>query len=92
MEDNKTQNTCDPSSGCCSSDKNQDTAVNKTIVRRDFLKAMGLATGGFLLGLPAISFGQSKSKHGFLDDKDLPEGWFENLYKEESQKFIREKI
>ncbi len=81
MENNKKQNTCKPSSGCCSSDVNQDTVVNKTIVRRDFLKAMGLATSGLLMGLPALSFGQSKSKQEFLNEKELPEGWFENLYK-----------
>lgn len=76
------QNKCEPNSNCCSSfEKNAPcNPVSGTgIQRRDFIKAMGLATGGVLLGIPV--FGRhAASSYEVPIDKGLSAEWFEHLY------------
>jgi len=45
MSEKPNNKTCDPNSGCCSPGK-ITTPIEGSIVKRDFLKTMGLATGG----------------------------------------------
>ncbi len=77
------QDTCDPNSGCCSSfEKNApcEPVSGKGIQRRDFIKAMGLASGGVLLGFPA-SGRQTSGSYDIPADKGLSAEWYENLYR-----------
>ena len=54
MSDSSINKTCDPNSGCCSPKEVTNTPIESGILRRDFLKAMGLAAGGVLIGFPAF--------------------------------------
>lgn len=75
--DNK---TCDPNSGCCSPKEVTTTPIKNGIQRRDFLKAMGLVTGGVLIGFPAFGIGNSKSEYTIPVDKGLSPEWYKSLY------------
>ncbi|MGY6742296.1 MAG: GH116 family glycosyl-hydrolase [Cecembia sp.] len=73
---------CVPGSGCCSSFEktNQCLPVSSTgIQRRDFIKALGLAAGGVMLGFPAFGK-QTSAAYQIPIDKGLTEEWFEKLY------------
>lgn len=73
--DNK---TCKPNSGCCSPSPTSSAAG--AIVRRDFLKSLGLATGGVLLGFPAIGKQNSNPNYTIPTDKRLSLEWYKSLY------------
>jgi non-lysosomal glucosylceramidase len=73
-------NTCDPNSGCCSPKEITNTPVEGGILRRDFLKAMGLATGGVLIGFPAFGMNTSKYEYTIPVDKGLSPEWYKSLY------------
>lgn len=72
---------CDPSSGCCSPNKISTSAVEGGIVRRDFLKSMGLISGGLLLDFPTFGINKSKATYSIPTDKGLSAEWYESLYK-----------
>lgn len=74
------KNTCDPNSGCCSPKEVETTPTENGILRRDFLKAMGLATGGVLIGFPAFGMSNSKSNYTIPVDKGLSPEWYKSLY------------
>lgn len=67
---------CNPNSGCCSPSQTSSTAG--VIVRRDFLKSLGLATGGVLLGLPTL--GKKNPTYTIPTDKGLSHSWYKSLY------------
>ncbi|MFN7015062.1 MAG: twin-arginine translocation signal domain-containing protein, partial [Bacteroidia bacterium] len=46
------QKSYNPNSGCCSPSETS-SYTEGSIVRRDFLKFLGIATGGVFLGFPA---------------------------------------
>lgn len=73
-------NTCDPNSGCCSPKEVTNTSSKGSILRRDFLKAMGLATGGVLIGFPAFGMNNSKSEYTIPINKGLSPEWYKSLY------------
>lgn len=75
--DNK---TCDPNSGCCSPKEVTTTPIENGIQRRDFLKAIGLATGGILIGFPAFGMTNSKYEYTIPVDKGLSPEWYKSLY------------
>jgi len=72
--------SCNPNSGCCSTSEETGSSIGGGIVRRDFLKFIGLATGGVLLGFPAIGMGNSQSQYTIPIDKGLSPEWFKSLY------------
>lgn len=72
--------TCDPNSGCCSPKEVTNSPSEGGILRRDFLKAMGLATGGVLIGFPAFGMNNSKSEYTIPIDKGLSPEWYKSLY------------
>lgn len=72
--------TCDPNSGCCSPKELTNKPSEGGILRRDFLKAMGLATGGVLIGFPAFGMSNSKSDYSIPIDKGLSPEWYKSLY------------
>lgn len=78
--DDTNKNTCDPNSGCCSPKDVTTTPTEIGIQRRDFLKAMGLATGGVLIGFPAFGMSNSKSEYTIPIDKGLSAEWYKSLY------------
>ena len=84
MQNNKemsdSNNTCDPNSGCCSPKEVTNTPIESDILRRDFLKAMGLATGGVLIGFPAFGMSSLKSEYTIPIDKGLSPEWYKSLY------------
>jgi non-lysosomal glucosylceramidase len=73
-------NNCDPNSGCCSPKEITTTPLESGILRRDFLKAMGLAAGGVLIGFPAFGMSNSKSEYSIPIDKGLSPEWYKSLY------------
>lgn len=73
-------NCCDPNSGCCSPKEVTNEVQENGIKRRDFLKAMGLATGGVLIGFPAFGMSNSKSEYTIPVDKGLSPEWYKSLY------------
>ncbi|WP_310380527.1 GH116 family glycosyl-hydrolase [Flavobacterium sp.] len=73
-------NCCDPNSGCCSPKEVITTPIESGILRRDFLKAMGLATGGVLIGFPAFGMSNSQSEYTIPVDKGLSAEWYKSLY------------
>ena len=75
-----TKNTCDPNSGCCSPKEVEVKPLENGILRRDFLKAMGLATGGVLIGFPAFGMSNSNSDYTIPTDKGLSPEWYKSLY------------
>jgi uncharacterized protein (DUF608 family) len=74
------KNTCDPNSGCCTPNQTNNAIVEGGILRRDFLKAMGLATGGILVGWPAFGMNNSKKDYTIPFDKGLSAEWYKSLY------------
>ena len=80
MSEKLNNKTCDPNSGCCSPNEITTTSIEGGILRRDFLKAMGLATGGILIGLPAFGMNPSKSEYTIPVDKGLSPEWYKSLY------------
>jgi non-lysosomal glucosylceramidase len=73
-------NCCDPNSGCCTPKETTNTPTEGGIQRRDFLKAMGLATGGVLIGFPAFGMSNSKSDYTIPVNKGLSPEWYKSLY------------
>ncbi len=80
MSDSLDNKTCDPNSGCCSPKEVTTTPIENGVLRRDFLKAMGLATGGVLIGFPAFGMSNSKSDYSIPIDKGLSPEWYKSLY------------
>ena len=83
--------SCDPNSGCCPTNEVANTLFEVSIVRRDFLKAMGLATGGVLLGFPAFGMNNSKSVYTIPVDKGLSPEWYKSLYERGEAEIYRGK-
>lgn len=79
MSKKSNNKSCDPNSGCCSP-SGTSSSIEGSIVRRDFLKYLGLATGGVLLGLPAIGMKNSQSTYTIPTDKGLSPEWYKSLY------------
>jgi len=79
MSDSNSTN-CDPNSGCCTPNQVTNPVAEGGILRRDFLKAMGLATGGVLIGFPAFGMSDSKSDYTIPVDKGLSTEWYKSLY------------
>ncbi len=79
MSEKSNNKNCDPNSGCCSSSK-ITTPIEGNIVRRDFLKTMGLATGGILVGFPAIAMKNSNEGYTVPTEKGLSPEWYESLF------------
>ncbi len=80
MSDAIKNNNCDPNSGCCTPKEATNTIAEGGIQRRDFLKAMGLATGGVLIGFPAFANNNSISEYTIPIDKGLSPEWYKSLY------------
>lgn len=78
MNKPSTSEVCDPSTGCCSPSPSDHPSGS--IVRRDFLKAMGLASGGLLLDFPAFGALRSKKDYTIPVDKGLSARWYKSLY------------
>lgn len=74
--DNK---SCQPNTECCCPSETSSTNA-RSIVRRDFLKYVGLASGGVLVGLPAIGREDSTSMYNIPVDKELSPEWYKSLY------------
>ena len=72
--------TCDPASGCCAPNQGIPTPIDGSIVRRDFLKTMGLATGGILISFPAIGMKNSNGEYPIPTEKGLSPEWYRSLY------------
>ena len=73
-------NCCDPNSGCCSPKEVTNEVQENGIQRRDFLKAMGLATGGLLIGFPSFGMNNSNPTYTIPIDKGLSPEWYKSLY------------
>lgn len=86
-----THTTCDPNSGCCSPKESTPTPIENGIRRRDFLKAMGLATGGVLIGFPAFGMADSKFEYTIPIDKGLSPEWYKSLYERGKAEIYRGK-
>jgi non-lysosomal glucosylceramidase len=80
MSDSIKKNNCDPNSGCCSPREVTNAPTEGGIVRRDFLKAMGMATGGVLIGFPAFGMSNPKSKYTIPVNKGFSPEWYKSLY------------
>jgi non-lysosomal glucosylceramidase len=80
IRNQKLNKNCDPASGCCSPNEVTSTPVSGSIVRRDFLKTMGLATGGSLLVFPAFGMKDLKEDYTIPTDKGLSPEWYKSLY------------
>ena len=80
ISDSLSNDNCDPNSGCCSPKEVTNTLAKGGILRRDFLKAMGMATGGVLIGFPAFGMSNSKSEYTIPVDKGLSPEWYKSLY------------
>ncbi len=78
--DDTNKNNCDPNSGCCSPKEVTTTPAENGIQRRDFLKALGLATGGVLIGFPAFGMSNAKSEYTIPVDKGSSPEWYKSLY------------
>ncbi len=72
--------TCEPNSGCCSPNQDSDKPSGQNIVRRDFLKVMGLMTGGLILDFPVMARTNLKSDYTIPVDKKLSAKWYKSLY------------
>ena len=72
--------TCDPNSGCCSPEPEKQQAPIDRIERRDFLKAVGLASGGVLFGFPALGSVSPDGDYTIPIDKGLSPEWYKSLY------------
>lgn len=80
MSEKFTPENCDPSTGCCSPKPAADTTSSQSIVRRDFLKAMGLLSGGMLLDFPAFGLKKPNPTYTIPTDKGFSAAWYESLY------------
>lgn len=80
------KNSCDPNSGCCSPTETS-SSIKGNIVRRDFLKFMGLATGGVLLKFPAFGMKNPQFTYTIPTDKGLSPGWYKSLYERGAAEF-----
>ncbi len=79
---NFNQEECASDSGCCSSFEKTNPCLpisSNGIHRRDFIKAMGLAVGGAMLGFPAIGK-PSSGTYQIPVNKGLSAEWIEKLY------------
>ncbi len=79
MREKSDQKSCNPNSGCCSPSE-ASCAVEGSIVRRDFLKFLGIASGGVLLGFPAFGMKNSSPTYTIPTDKGLSPEWYKSLY------------
>ncbi|MCL6260129.1 GH116 family glycosyl-hydrolase [Aquiflexum sp. TKW24L] len=78
MREKSDHKSCIPNSGCCS--PSETSSIERSIVRRDFLKFLGLASGGVLLGFPAIGMKNSSPIYTIPTDKGLSPEWYKSLY------------
>lgn len=76
MSKNESKKACDPTLGCCAPAKTKENFESGTIERRDFIKRVGLLSGGLLLGLPAMSMNNVQ----LIRNKNSQPNLFENLY------------
>jgi uncharacterized protein (DUF608 family) len=79
MSKNSNNKSCYSNSGCCSPSETT-TPIEGSIVRRDFLKSLGLATGGILFGIPAIGMKNSSANYTIPINKGLSAEWYKSLY------------
>ncbi|WP_310560742.1 GH116 family glycosyl-hydrolase [Flavobacterium sp.] len=91
MSDSLNNNNCDPNSGCCTPKDTTTTPAEGGILRRDFLKALGLATGGILIGFPAFGMTNSKYEYTIPVDKGLSPEWYKSLYERGQAEIYRGK-
>lgn len=92
---NQDQPCCNPESGCCPTKEDKPILVeNNQVLRRDFMKVMGL---GFV-GLTATGLVHPLSKTGILQeeyqipiDKDLDPNWVKSLYERGNPEVYRGK-
>ncbi len=76
MSKDESKITCDPSSNCCSPSTVNETSQSSNIERRDFIKKMGLLSGGLFFGLPSMSMNNVQLVRNKYSQPNL----FENLY------------
>lgn len=76
MSKNESKKSCNPSSNCCTPSKLTEDLEKSTIQRRDFLKKMGLVSGGIFFGLPAISMNNVQ----LIRNNNSQPNLFKNLY------------
>lgn len=67
--------TCDPATGCCSDNTGPETRVT----RRDFIRAMGLASAGVMVA-PSLDFLDSPVAFRIPEDKGLSPAWLRSLF------------
>ena len=79
MKKKSIPDSCCSDSDCCSP-KVETVENNGGVVRRDFLKTMGLAGTGLLLGFPSFGMSQRKEPYTIPIDKGLSEEWYKSLY------------
>lgn len=73
--------TCDPTSGCCTAKETSAPEPSGGIVRRDFIKIMGLSTGGILLGGSGIARNFiNGAMYNVPAYKGLSAAWYKSLY------------
>ncbi len=72
---------CDPSTGCCPPKKTVAAEPIQGIVRRDFIKMLGLTTSGVIVGANAIgSNNYIGVKYNIPTNKGLSTNWYKSLY------------
>ena len=79
MSEKSGNKSCHLNSGCCSPSETS-SFIEGSIVRRDFLKYLGLATGGVLIGLPTVGMENSQSPYTIPADKGLSAEWYRSLF------------
>ncbi len=86
--DNK---SCAPNSQCCTPSDTSSSSAEGGIIRRDFLKYVGLVSGGVFIGLPAIGMKNSRSMYTIPIDKGLSPKWYKSLYERGAAEVYRGK-
>lgn len=76
---------CNPNSDCCSPSNTANILNTEGVVRRDFIKKMGLLSGGLMFGFPSFALNVSKKPHIIPIKKGFSNLWYKNLYKREKE-------
>lgn len=87
MSEKLTPESCDPSTGCCSPQPSPTSTPSQSIVRRDFLKAVGLLSGSFLVDFPAFGLKKPKVPYTIPTDKGFSAAWYDSLYQRGEPEF-----
>ena len=80
MSKNSDNKSCNPNYGCCSPNEGTNKLIEGGIVRRYFIKTMGLASEAFMLSFPAFGKTMPQKSYTIPTDKGLSAEWYKSMY------------